>query len=97
MKSNLLLAGPILLSVALCSGSTLSVVVKILEFLGLVGLLATKSAAVVSLGAWLASSLAVVTHQVLGDSHCLAFAVLHGAIWLVRAFLLTAVFSGRGK
>jgi hypothetical protein len=97
MKNNLLIAGPILLTLALCSEPALSVVVKILEFLGLVGLLATKSVAVVSLGAWLTSSVVALAHQVVCDSHCLAFAVLHGVIWLVRAFLLTAVFSGCGK
>jgi len=97
MKSNLLLAGSILLSLAVCSESALNLVVKILEFLGLVGLFAAKCGAGVSLCAWLTSSVVALARTAVGDSHCLAFLVLHGAVWFVKAFLFAAVFSGCGK
>lgn len=98
MKTKLLLAASVLLTLAVSSESARSLVTEILEFLGLVGLFASKSATVVvSLSAWLASLGIVLAENVLWDGRFLPIVVLHGAIWFVKVFLFAAVFSGYGK
>lgn len=97
MKTNLLLAGSVLLTLTVSCESVPSIIAKILELLGLVGPFASKFAAGVSLFTWLASSVLVLAHNALWDCRFLAFVVLHAALWFAKVFLLAAVFSGYGK
>jgi hypothetical protein len=97
MKSDLLLATSVLVTLAMSTQSALSLLAKIVEFTGLVGLFALKSVASVCFYTWLISAVLTFARHALWDSRFLAFVVLHGAMWLAKIFLFAAVFGGHAK
>jgi hypothetical protein len=97
MKNDLMLTTAALVTLAVSSQSALSLLVKVVEFFGLVGLLAVKSTGSVCFYSWLMSAVLAVARHALWDSRFLAFVVLHGAMWLAKIFLFAAVFSGQAK
>lgn len=96
MKTNALLVPSVLLTLDACGGLG-PILGKILEFPGVLGPVAWKSAAAICLCTRLVCAVLALARSAVWDGRFVAFVAFHAALWVTKIFLFAAVISGHAK